>query len=70
MTTKYSDVTAKCPFFKSSGMNCVTCEGLYNKSTLSQNFVNRNDLSNFRILFCDNNYQKCKIYRLLEKKYE
>lgn len=70
MTTMYSDVSAKCPFYKRCGMNSVTCEGLYNKTTLSMNFDSRNDLGNYRTLFCDNGYQKCKIYRLLEKKYE
>ena len=70
MTTKYSDVSAKCPFYKNSNPNCVTCEGIYNKSTVTTRFEHRNDLGNFRALFCDSNYQNCKIYRLLEKKYE
>lgn len=70
MPTMYEDVDVKCPFFRSSGKRKLTCEGITDDFTISLNFITRDKKCLHCKIFCNEHFEKCEIYRMLEEKYE
>lgn len=70
MPTMFDDVDAKCPFFKSSGKREISCEGITEDCTTCLTFVSQQKRALYRRLFCDARYKNCKVYKMLEEKYE
>jgi hypothetical protein len=65
----YDDILVKCPFFMHNGKRNVVCEGVTDDSTISLRFTTEGGRNKQRRIFCDNDYTKCEIYRMLEEKY-
>jgi hypothetical protein len=70
MPTMFDDVDAKCPFFQSSGKRKISCEGITDDCTICLIFISEQKRNLHRKIFCDANYEKCEIYKVLEAKYE
>lgn len=61
---------AQCPFFISSGKETVLCEGITNDCTVLLRFEAPEKRTVHRRHYCNNKYQECPMYKLLEDKYE
>ena len=70
MPRKYDDDCAKCPFFQSSGRTYIVCEGIINDCFTKLMFETEGQRNRYRIIFCDTQYEKCELFKTLEKKYE
>lgn len=70
MPRNYDTCFAKCPFFLSSNKKNVCCEGITSVSTIHIKFESEDERNRHRKIFCDDRYQNCEIYKILEKKYE
>ena len=70
MPRTYNESLAKCPFFFSCAKLTITCEGITDSCRLKLSFVDEKEKNRHREIFCDNRYNYCEIYQMLEKKYE
>lgn len=70
MPTMYDDVNAKCPFFQHSNKQKITCEGITDGCITNLEFKTKEKRNRHRRQFCDSEYKNCKIYKVLEEKYE
>ena len=70
MPTMFDDVEAKCPFFKSSDKRKILCEGIIDDCATNLIFISEQKKKLHRKVFCDAKYGNCKIYKILEEKYE
>ena len=68
--SRFDDVEAKCPFYKSSGKRKISCEGITDDCTTNLTFISEPKRNLHRKLFCDAKYENCEIYNMLEEKYE
>lgn len=66
----YDDVNAICPFFLSGDKQRITCEGLIDRSRCINRFDYGRDCEQYRSKYCDRHYEQCRIYKVLNKKYE
>lgn len=66
----YDDILVLCPFFLHNGKKNVVCEGITDYCTLSLKFFDEEGRNRYKGAYCDKDYKKCEIYRMLEKKYE
>lgn len=69
MSTKYDDVNAKCPYFRTSGKRDVICEGITDKCTTVIRFKSEKDRDRHREIFCNAKCEYCEVYQMLEQKY-
>lgn len=59
-----------CPFYRNDdGKHRITCEGILENSTISQN-MSREDYKMYIREYCSKRYICCEIYRMLMDKYE
>ena len=63
----YDDILVKCPFFLHNSKKNVVCEGLTDDCVLSLRFFTEESRNQHRQLFCDKDYEKCEVYRMLIK---
>lgn len=70
MTTMYDYVRVKCPFFLSAYTKKICCEGIVNGCVTSNEFKKENLKNQHRIVFCDEAYEECELYKTLVRKYE
>lgn len=74
-STSYDDVEALCPFFRKSDKYSITCEGVEDDSINKTVFrdetgrEHQESRNNYRAHYCNLNYSKCRIYRMLNEKY-
>ena len=68
--SRYDDVSAKCPFYQRNSERKIVCEGIIEGSVTVQEFDKRSDKEAHRNKYCDNQYSRCKIYDILQKKYK
>lgn len=61
---------AQCPFFISSGKDTVLCEGITDDCSVLVRFNSPDKRTEYRRSFCNNKYQECPLFKLLEGKYE
>ena len=70
MGTFYDDVDVLCPFFKRQESKKLLCEGLYENSSLVQQFETIKQKEFHKCNYCKTNYEKCELYMALNSKYE
>lgn len=70
MPNSFDDVNAKCPFFGSSGIDRVICEGMNDDCISILKFKGVKSRNKYRENFCDSRYERCHLYKALEEKYE
>ena len=65
------DESVVCPFYKWSNPNTICCEGIEKGTTLGNSFGSRTRLKEYMKSYCCdiNNYSKCTICALLNRKY-
>lgn len=68
--SRYDDVSAKCPFYQRSSEKNIVCEGIIENSVSVQEFNKKSDREAYRNRYCNNQYSKCRLYDILEKKYK
>jgi hypothetical protein len=66
----YNDVDIVCPFYKRLSFQGIHCEGLTDESSLKLEFKSPSAMNTYRRVFCSAKCSQCKIYKLLEAKYE
>lgn len=69
MSTKYGDVNARCPYFRTSGKKDIVCEGITDGCTMVLKFKTENDRDKHREIFCNAKYGYCEMCRMLNGKY-
>lgn len=69
-TSRYDDVDAKCPFFRSSNKRKVCCEGITDDCTICLMFISEPKRNLHRNVFCNEKYEYCEVYKMLMEKYE
>ena len=58
----------KCPYFRRFGDRKIVCEGHHDGCySLATNFVNNKVMIRQLEVYCNDNYTKCEIYRLVSK---
>ena len=72
MPRQYDNAFARCPFFLSSDRKTIMCQDTEGTEEVIYHLIfpseGRRNLH--RRLFCDANFKKCGICKLLEEKYE
>lgn len=68
MSESMAAVYVKCPFFKKAEKMKITCEGPHDDcQCLNQIYKNNNARNKQLKIFCQNEYKKCEIYRMIEE---
>lgn len=70
MSTDYGCVNAKCPFYLNEEDRKIKCEGIQNGCVTTWEFSHRAEKKAKKTKHCDNNYQQCALYQLLDGQYE
>ena len=70
MSRHQNDVYIQCPFYITTATKSITCEGITDNSTTKLLFDNPQLRDDFCQEFCICHFRKCKIYKMLEAKYE
>lgn len=70
MPRQYDNELAKCPFFLMSGKKDIVCEGIVAGCSVKLMFVEERKRTRYRVRFCDTQYEKCELYKVLERKYD
>ena len=70
--TTYSEVDVRCPFYISDTERPIgiRCEGITDESRLALNFINKRHKMLHMRGFCNINYEKCPLFRIIYEKYE
>lgn len=68
--SRFDDVLAKCPFYKSGTVDELKCEGCQGADTVMLYYHNQAKRNKQKREHCDDDYQSCLIYKMLESKYE
>lgn len=72
----YGDADVLCPFYSKSDNASISCEGVEdNMSTknifrLPSGAILREDKERYMQRFCTCNYEDCRVYQMLMKKYD
>ena len=69
MYTRFDDVDAKCPFYKGSDDKRISCEGIVEESIITVSFSSKKNRDTQRRIFCDDKFENCEVYRMLNEKY-
>lgn len=67
---KYVASGARCPFYKHHEAKCVVCEGFRKVTELILSFSTSKDRELFMVEFCNHIYERCNIYKALEREAE
>lgn len=70
ITTNYDDVEALCPYYKGSNAKQISCEGITEGSITILSFSSKEKRNKQRRIFCNQRYENCEVFRMLEEKYE
>lgn len=70
MANRYNENLINCPFYEASATQSISCEGITDECTTRLIFTSPKEMSLHRMVHCENKYHACRMYRLLEKKYE
>ena len=70
MPNQYKDVYVQCPFYKRQTSVGISCEGLTDDMVISLHFSTSENKKKQMQCFCENRYNNCEIYRIVEKKYD
>ena len=70
MPRTYNEGLINCPFYKSTATQSISCEGITEDCIIKLLFTSPNARDLHRMIYCDNQFKKCEIYIMLEKKYE
>ena len=68
MKHKVSD-NVRCPFYKCEERQAIYCEGVEEGTALHLGFSIPARLNDYKTRFCENDYPKCRIARMLDEKY-
>ena len=70
MSTDYASVNVKCPFYLSEEEKKIHCEGLEKGSRTALEFRGKQLKENVKGKYCNGDYEKCKLYTIINQKYE
>lgn len=54
-----------CPFYKRESATAITCKGLGDNQSVKRTFGLRDNLKIFRKEYCENDCERCAIYKML-----
>lgn len=64
------DIYALCPFYLRTERQMIICEGVEDKSTVHLAFASTTQKFNYKSKYCDGDYHKCLVSKMLEGKWE
>jgi len=70
MPTDYASVNVKCPFYLSEEEKKIHCEGLEKGSRIALEFRGKQYKENVKEKYCNGDFEKCKLYKPINDKYE
>lgn len=70
MSTDYGSVNVKCPFYLSEESNKIFCEGLEKGSRTALEFRGKQFKENVKDRYCSGDFEKCKLYYVIDSKYQ
>ena len=70
MSTDYSSADVKCPFYMTEDVMKIHCEGLEKGSKTVLEFKNKRFKQMVKERYCEKDYEKCKLYQTLDRKYQ
>lgn len=70
MSTDYASVNVKCPFYISEDSKAIHCEGLEKGSRIAVEFRGKQYRENVKEKYCNGDFEKCKLYKTINQKYE
>ena len=70
MATDYRSVHAKCPFYFTEDNLLISCEGVTGSSKLRLTFNRTAPKERYRLHYCDESFETCRVYQMLMGKYE
>ena len=72
----YGDQDVKCPFYSKSDIASINCEGVENNMATKNIFrlpsgaMLKEDKDKYMCKYCNCDYEKCRVYKMLMAKYE
>lgn len=70
MAGRYDDAAAMCPFYQNGTMHDINCEGIHDSNYLTLRFKTYEIKNGHKVRYCDKDYKKCEVYKMLDGKYE
>lgn len=70
MASGYNEKLIQCPFYEASATQSISCEGVTDECITRLIFTSPKEMQLHRMVYCERGYQECRIYKMLEKKYE
>jgi hypothetical protein len=71
MPTTFKGVKVICPYYADKEeKHCITCEGVMDGTLTKVCFKKTDTKEKYRLLFCERNYEKCKVAKMLDRKYK
>lgn len=70
MGTTYQSAYVKCPFYITDHGKSIICEGVRTECSTEHRFRRKEIKDKHLQSFCCKEYKKCRMYKLLEKKYD
>ena len=64
------DRLVRCPFYTSLKDKRISCEGITDDCNTILEFQSKLKRDTFKRKFCDNDYEKCEIFKSIWRKYE
>ena len=70
MSTDYASVNVKCPFYITEEEKKILCEGLEKGSRIALEFRGKQYKEKVKEKYCNGDFEKCKVYKPTNDKYE
>lgn len=70
MATDYGSVDTKCPFYITEDAAKIKCEGVEKGSSTVLEFRGKKFKNDVKQRYCEGDYEKCKLYQMLDQKYK
>lgn len=70
MANQWEYVTVMCPYFLGTGRQSIVCEGSVDRCNIRNEFTYKIDKQLHKENYCNSDYEKCRIWQMLEGKYD
>lgn len=65
MSTQYTSVYVRCPFYRREARNVVKCEGIVDNSRLAMEFSSNIQKAEWKEMMCNEGYTECPLYKVI-----
>lgn len=68
--TTFNSVKIRCPFYVDEDSLRIRCEGVKGCKRVSVDFKTKIEKLKWQVMYCNTDYEKCKICQAIEKEYK